>query len=125
MDEKLFNTIHEFDTSKISNEEMIEAKKKYSFFNHKVKINAKQTSCIICGRECTSFCNSHTIPRFVLKNIAENGYLAHSYSSLQMPLIDKKTGINKTLTFSCICNDCDNTKFQEYENPDNYRIPGQ
>lgn len=120
---ELFDTIHEFDTSKIPNEEMIEAKKKYSFFNSQIMKKAKQTKCILCGKECTSFCNSHTIPRFVLKNISNKGYLAHSYSGLQMPLIEKETGVNKTLTFSCICNNCDNTKFQEYENPDNYKKP--
>ena len=33
----------------------------------------KGTNCALCGKSCTSFCNSHTIPRFVIKNIAENG----------------------------------------------------
>lgn len=120
MEKDLLNTIQEVDISKVSNEKIIEVKKLYSAFNFQARKNAKQTSCILCGKECTSFCNSHTIPRFILKNISESGYLALSYSGLQMPLMEKITGINKTLTFSCICKNCDDSKFKEYEMPDNY-----
>ena len=34
---------------------------------------AKQETCALCGKPCSSFCNSHSIPQFALRRIAENG----------------------------------------------------
>ena len=74
------------------------------------------TKCVICGRECSSFCKSHSIPAFVLRQIASNGKIMVGSDNV-LPF-DDKHGVSNTLTFSCICSQCDNEYFQEYENPD-------
>lgn len=53
------------------------------------KRTAKMESCPICGKIQTSFCNSHSIPQFVLQNIACNGMLLQLYtfsSNIWMPV---------------------------------------
>lgn len=112
--------LKDFDSSEISETDKREARKKYSAFQRQVRENAKLKKCILCGKDCSSFCNSHTIPQFVLKKIAKNGELVTGMSLLQNPLIDREVGIKKTITFNIICNDCDNTIFQEYEDPNAY-----
>ena len=51
----------------------IETYKKISKIKKEANQYTKGTNCALCGKSCTSFCNSHTIPRFVIKNIAKNG----------------------------------------------------
>lgn len=78
---------------------------------------AKQDKCLLCGKSCSSFCNSHIIPVFVLKNIADNGYvLLGTFAFDSNEKYDAKVGINKTWTFYVICNDCDKRYFEDYEN---------
>ena len=85
------------------------------------EINSKSDSCIICGRKATSFCNSHSVPKMVLKNIAENGKILQSNSIVGVEMIDIEKGINNSGTFHYICNDCDSKYFQDYEDPDNLK----
>lgn len=74
-------------------------------------------SCLICGIKPTSFCNSHSLPSFVLRKLSSDGKLLTGHSLITHR--DKKpSGINNSLTFTCICEHCDNTFFQEYENED-------
>lgn len=112
--------LRDFDSLTISETDKREARKKYSAFQRQVRENAKLKKCIICGKDCSSFCNSHTIPQFVLKKIAKNGELVTGMSLLKNPLLDREVGIKKTITFNIICNDCDNTLFQEYEDSNAY-----
>ena len=84
---------------------------------------AKRTTCYYCGKETTSFCNSHSIPQFLLKNIAVNGKVMTLNSLAEIPIIDVEAGIRKAGTFKLICRDCDNTIFSDYEKPDNYSTP--
>lgn len=77
---------------------------------------AKGSTCYLCGKKCESFCNSHSIPQFTLESIAENGKLVETLQG-ELPLIKNTIGLNKTGTFNLICDDCDNTAFQDYENP--------
>lgn len=78
--------------------------------------------CIICGKENTSFCDSHSVPKFVLKQITNNGkiYIGHNFT--RNPVTDDY-GISNTLLFKCICEDCDNTYFKEYEDPCFFKRP--
>lgn len=95
-------------------------KKTMSNLFKEARRNAKRDTCYFCGKSVTSFCNSHSIPRFCLKNIATNGDVLTLNTIVDNPLIDIKNGVNEAGTFHLICSDCDNKIFSEYENPENY-----
>lgn len=73
--------------------------------------------CLFCNTKNPRFCNSHSVPRFVLKNIAKNGIIFQS--SLFMhddeTLMDEEKGLNNTGTFRNICTKCDKEVFADYE----------
>lgn len=81
--------------------------------------NAKLPCCMLCENECSSFCNSHSVPGFTLSRIAENGMVSESIQN-KAPLHEKSLGIARTGTFKLICETCDNERFQDYENPYSY-----
>ena len=85
----------------------------------KAENKAKLPCCVLCGKECSSFCNSHSVPRFALSRIAENGKVSQTLKN-KMPLHEKSLGVKQTGTFKLICNTCDNESFQDYENPSSY-----
>ena len=89
-------------------------KKKISYYTKEAEHKAKGTECIICGKKCSSFCNSHIVPKFILKNIDKNGYV---YSSAELMDLDykNKMGISNANTFQVICNECDKKYFACYE----------
>lgn len=76
---------------------------------------AKSDHCLLCGKSLTSFCNSHSVPRFALKSIAENGEVVLSFKLIENEIADDKSGVNKSGTFHLICENCDNSFFQDYE----------
>lgn len=87
-----------------------------------VRIEAKLDYCVYCNQSTSSFCNSHTIPKFILKKIDDEGMIYNSnlYTSLGlMDLIKKENGIKETGTFHIICRDCDSKIFQDYEDENN------
>ena len=61
----------------------IEINKKVSSLIAEATKNAKLECCILCSKPCSSFCNSHSIPQFALKRIAEDG-------KVMLPLQDEK-----------------------------------
>lgn len=81
---------------------------------------AKKDKCIYCNEEKTSFCNSHSIPAFCLKNIATDGYLYYSNTLIDVALLDSEKGVKNAGIFQLICRDCDSKIFQEYEDLSNY-----
>ena len=88
--------------------------------------SAKRDTCYYCGKPTESFCNSHSVPRFCLKNIATNGDVLTLNAVIDNPLIDTEKGIGEAGTFRLICRECDSIIFSDYENPDNYNnIPTQ
>ncbi len=102
----------------------IEYNKKVGNFLKKSRADSKRETCYVCGKECSSFCNSHSVPRFSLENIALNGYLYYSGNLVDMPMFDKPKGINEAGTFRIICRDCDSKVFMDYEDPVNYlKVP--
>lgn len=105
----------------IPQEEMIYAKKKLNAILKDSKSQAKLEKCYYCDNDCNSFCNSHTIPQFCLKNIAVNGKVYCMNTILEMPVMKDKKGINEAGVFHLICRDCDSTIFKDYENPENYK----
>ena len=96
-------------------------KKQESKFIREANKYAKADECVLCGRKMTSPCNSHVVPQFVLKGIAENGKVAygHSLNMFDVGGLDRITGVNNAYTFRLICNDCDNNFFKNYEKPNN------
>lgn len=87
--------------------------------NRKAREQAKDSACCICGKDCTSFCKSHSVPHFTLLNIAENGKVAQVLQG-EIPTMKGDTGLGSAGTFHLICRACDSSIFQAYENPDAY-----
>ncbi len=77
-------------------------------------------NCQICKKANIKLCNSHTIPRFILKNIEDNGRLYNTQILKTNPLSQQENGIENIQTFKNICIECDSKIFQEYENPENW-----
>lgn len=83
-------------------------------------VNRLKKKCLYCGKEVNSFCNSHSVPAFTLRNIAINGEVYYSNTLVDFPLLDTKKGVNKAGTFQVICRECDSKIFSAYEEPSNY-----
>ncbi|MBO5945857.1 MAG: hypothetical protein J6Q69_04550 [Clostridia bacterium] len=85
---------------------------------HKAEQEAKKESCLICGKECSSFCTSHITPKFILANIAKNGKLFQGIGAFHKKgiLNDCEKGLANTWTFKIICKECDQLYFSVYEN---------
>ena len=92
-----------------------------SKFVSAVNKNVKADECLLCGSKMTSACNSHVVPQFILKEIAEEGHVSygHALHSFDVGGVKKTTGINDAYTFGLICRKCDGKYFKHYENPDN------
>lgn len=101
-------------------EEIIALKKEYSYNMKKINDLSKQDRCYYCGKQCESFCNSHSIPAFILKNIASNGQIYNNNTILEMANKGEQVGINSAGTFRLLCNNCDSIIFNTYETPNNH-----
>ena len=97
----------------------VNANKFFSRILSKANQNTKSSFCYLCGCKCTSFCNSHSIPQFVLKRIASKGKVV-SFLDRELNPSANLPGVKKAGTFQIICHDCDNTQFQNYEDPQSY-----
>lgn len=101
--------------------DVINMRKKVSKLLSKARNTSKPNKCILCGRTQTSFCNSHSVPQFILKNIAENGKVLLSSAVMDTDVIDIEDGVKGSGTFHFICNNCDGKFFREYENEENLK----
>ena len=101
--------------------EDIELYKEVNRIFSKAESIAKLSHCVLCEKECSSFCNSHSVPKFALSRIAENGKVSETLKN-KMPLHEKSLGVKQTGTFKLICNTCDNERFQDYEDPSSYSV---
>ncbi len=97
------------------------AKKQVNYFLKQARMASKPDKCIVCGKQTTRFCNSHSVPRMILRNIAENGQVMQANGLMGADIIDVEKGVNNSGTFQFICQECDSSLFQTYENPDNIR----
>ena len=95
---------------------IIEARKTYSKLINKSKQQAKKSECLWCGEKITRFCNSHSLPQCILRNIDTDGKVDYFNSMLNLPLINLDKGINEAGTFKLLCRECDGKIFQDYEN---------
>ncbi len=87
------------------------------------KKEVKPSTCVLCGKTIDGTCNSHSIPKFCLEQIAINGEVNTSFCLGDFPAVKSKKGINQAGTFHLICRSCDNLFFTNYENPENYYSP--
>lgn len=81
---------------------------------------AKRSTCCLCGKECSSFCNSHSIPQFILENLSKSGEYKNFAALSDFNLTKNTTGKNNAGTFHIICKECDSKYFKDYENPNLY-----
>lgn len=95
-------------------------KKQMSKLMKSARAEAKRETCYYCGKEVTSFCNSHSVPEFCLRNISDNGEVLTLNTVVDNPLMESEAGVGKAGTFHLICNDCDSKIFSDYETPENY-----
>ena len=100
----------------------IEFHQLYSQLSAQSRKESKPERCFYCGRKTTQFCNSHTIPAFVLRRIAENGKLFTTGKIIGSPLISDERGVNNSSIFNIICRECDSKVFKDYETPSNYDV---
>lgn len=93
----------------------IEFRKQFNEIYRRAQKQSKLDHCLCCDKNVTSFCNSHTLPRFILNNISDMGMVYTSNNFFKMPLIGIESGLNNSCTFKRICKSCDSTIFQDYE----------
>jgi len=95
--------------------------------NHKKSINKrikdirermKPVKCPLCNKRLGKTCNSHSIPRMILKTIETNGHFYNKNVVDNMMFFEKETGLNNTGTFHFICELCDHNYFSDYEKPE-------
>lgn len=95
---------------------IIEARKQFSKLMSMSRQQAKKSECLWCGKKITQFCNSHSVPQCVLRNIDTDGKLDYFNSMVEIPLINSDKGIGEAGTFKLLCRECDGKIFQDYEN---------
>lgn len=96
--------------------DVVDVRKKMNRLLSTARSIAKPDKCILCGKSQTSFCNSHSVPQLSLRNIADNGKVLHASLLMGIDVVDVEKGVNNSGTFHFICNECDRTFFQDYEN---------
>lgn len=112
------NVLKDFELPK---EETINFHKNYSDVLSESKEKIKPNKCLICDQINKKFCNSHSIPRECLEQIAKNGKVRNFNGIIEVPALDEENGLNSTGTFRLICRDCDNLVFKQYETFENYK----
>lgn len=113
-----------FNISNMSPEEKLQRDKALSRNIAEARKRAKRDICIYCGKQVTSFCNSHSVPHFVLDNIDSTGEVLSHNAILHLPpsALKETPGLRKAGTFQIICEDCDHVIFRDYEKPESYSI---
>lgn len=94
------------------NIDKVELRKMSQKYMRQAQSEAKSDHCLLCGKPTTSFCNSHSVPKFALKSIAENGEVVLASKLMGNEISDNKSGVNKSGTFHLICDNCDNSFFK-------------
>jgi len=94
---------------------VIEARKIYSRLMKESRKQAKKQNCLWCDKKITSFCDSHSVPQCVLRNIDVEGKLDYFNTLLNIPFIDADKGMANAGIFNLICRECDGTIFRDYE----------
>lgn len=93
-----------------------QANKLYSEIKKRSLADCKPNYCLLCGKT-NCFCNSHSIPEFILRNISTNGKVYYSNQLTEIPLIPTEFGLSRAGAFKLICAGCDKSTFSDYEDP--------
>lgn len=96
----------------------IEIKKELSRRFQEARKKSRPQTCLLCNKLLTKLCNSHSVPQFVLKHLAENGKIMQSSSLMSfedIDLFETEKGVNNSGIFKFICHSCDNEFFNDYE----------
>ena len=93
-------------------EKKIQLKKLLSREMRVMKEDLKPRKCLLCDKDTTSFCNSHTIPQLSLKKISDSGMLTQAGYLIGSDLLDNDKGVSKSGTIQIICRKCDSFYFQ-------------
>lgn len=109
---------------------IVEARKRLNDIERRAALSAKKDNCMLCEQPQTSFCRSHLIPDFVLRNIAKDGYLVSASGIIDlneivgtdMQVVDYLQGHREACTFQIICRPCDSRVFADYEDEDSLLI---
>lgn len=102
----------------LMDDNLIEIRKKINTLINESQRRAKKTECIWCGKKTTSFCNSHSVPQCVLKNIEIEGKLDYYNTLSKIPYMNLDKGLNEAGRFKLLCRECDNHLFKDYEDID-------
>lgn len=84
------------------------------FFKNAKKDN-KINKCPICGTDNPVLCNSHSVPRFILENIADKGIVDYYLGIIESGIEKENLGVNQAGCFKIICRNCDSSIFKDYE----------
>lgn len=79
--------------------DIIEVRKRTSRMLAEARSTAKPDRCIMCGKEQTSFCNSHSVPQLSLINIADDGKVLQASAIIGIDVLDIEKGVNNSGTF--------------------------
>lgn len=101
----------------VSTEELAKFKKTTAGINRVARENSKPEFCYICGSFMPKFCNSHTIPKYCLKEIAHEGKLYTASVLTEINLSKAEVGVNEAAIFKRVCRKCDTEYFKVYETP--------
>lgn len=101
----------------------LQSKKEWSEYYKFVEKISQPDHCLLCGRKMDSPCNSHIVPKFILKRIADDGMICygqslHGNEKNHGLYFQTTTGINNAFTFRLICRECDKQCFCHYEKPE-------
>ena len=103
----------------------ISIRKKIAKVIKEAKASTKQDTCYLCEAKVTKFCNSHSVPQYIMRYITDNGMIIQPTALLgekNPTIIDREKGIRKSGTFELICNNCDSKYFSDYENEENWDL---
>lgn len=109
------------DKIKLSDEELARRQKllkKINDLNKHAENSIKPECCPICSKSITSLCKSHSLPAFVLRTIADKGYIKSCKELIGINPKKTYIGVKEAGVFYSICRECDSKYFQDYENPE-------
>ena len=91
------------------------ALQKFKEMRYQAIVATRSNTCFLCGKVLTGSCESHSIPKFILKNIADNGWVFTANKLMKVETERDEKGVNNSGIFRLICDGCDKTFFSEYE----------
>lgn len=80
-------------------EERRRVKQKFHEILRQCRTVSKPQHCILCDNAMHEVCNSHSVPRFVLRNIAKDGKIYTPIEAAGVPFTDITRGLNNCGTF--------------------------